>query len=67
MSNANARERQTNEIWKNRAASLENAVDKVATNSSTSTEDGSVTKLLAELLAVLLEFAGSLAFTITHT
>ena len=49
------------------ATSLENAVDKVATNSGASTKDRSVTQLLAELLTVLLEFARSLAFAIAHT
>lgn len=48
------------------ATSLENAVDKVATNSGASAKDRSVTQLLAELLTVLLEFARSLAFAITH-
>lgn len=48
------------------ATSLENAVDKVATNSGASAKDRSITQLLAELLTVLLEFARSLAFAVTH-
>jgi hypothetical protein len=52
---------------KQNASSLENAVDKVATNGSTGTEDGRITQLLAELLTVLLDLARSLAFAITHT
>jgi hypothetical protein len=52
---------------KQNASNLENAVDKVATNGSTSTEDGRVTQLLAELLTVLLDLARSLAFAVTHT
>lgn len=57
-----------NSVWdKSRSAtSLENAVDKVATNSGASAKDRSVTQLLAELLTVLLELARSLAFAITH-
>lgn len=49
------------------ATSLENAVDKVTTNSGASTKDRSVTQLLAKLLTVLLELARSLAFTVAHT
>ena len=52
---------------KQNASSLENAVDKVATDGSTGTEDGRITQLLAELLTVLRDLARSLAFAITHT
>jgi hypothetical protein len=52
---------------KQNASNLENAVDKVATNGSTGTEDGRVTQLLAKLLTVLLDLARSLAFAVTHT
>jgi hypothetical protein len=51
---------------KKNASNLENAVDKVATDGSTGTEDGRVTQLLAKLLTVLLDLARGLAFTITH-
>jgi hypothetical protein len=52
---------------KQNASNLENAVDKVATNCSTGTEDGCVTQLLAEFLTVLLDLAGSFALAVTHT
>ena len=52
---------------KQNASNLEDAVDKVATNGSTGTEDGRITQLLAVLLTVLLDLARSLAFAITHT
>jgi hypothetical protein len=52
---------------KQNAGNLENAVDKVATNGSTGTEDGCITQLLAKLLTVLLDLARSLAFAVTHT
>lgn len=66
MSNVNQTKTPNSQMMIRNATSLENAVDKVAANSSTGTEDCSITKLLAKLLAVLLEFAGSLAFTIAH-
>jgi len=49
-----------------KSKSLEDAVDKVATNSGASAKDCSVTQLLAEFLTVLLELARSLAFAVTH-
>lgn len=45
---------------------LENAVHEVATNGSTGTEDGCITQLLAKLLTVLLDFAGSLTLAVAH-
>jgi len=49
-----------------KSTSLKNAVDEVATNRGASAKNGSVTKLLAELLTVLLELARSLALAVTH-
>ena len=51
---------------KQNASNLEDAVDKVATNGSAGTKDGRITQLLAELLTVLLDLAGSFAFAVTH-